>query len=63
MKSEENPLINDSLNIDYKIKWFNPKLKRKGQCNIFTYGNGISFAIAAFYVLYPDFKIDEIIKQ
>jgi hypothetical protein len=63
MKSGINPLINDSFNADYKITWSNPKSKEKGCCNIFTYGNGINYAIAAFHILYPGFRIDEIVKQ
>lgn len=62
MLPANNPCINDSIEPDLKVYWKNQKLNQNGNCNIFTYGQGVQMAIAVFKLLYPNHQILKIEK-
>lgn len=57
MKILTDPRIKDGLSPDYEIYWEDSDSSKKGNCKIFTYGEGKGIAIATFQTLYPGYEM------
>lgn len=57
MKILTDQRLKDDHLPDYEIHWENSDSLQKGNCKIFTYGEGKEIAIATFRTLYPGYEM------